>query len=245
MTVQAVKHSMPWVSRCATWIRAEAERNRDSERFHCQDRHIVYESHIVPEMSYPSYIKCVNKAVSCYGLPETTTIWAMAFVLLRRFVVKHPTLLNLRTAHRLIITSFVVAMKGCSDQVLTNSVLARCGGVCMSNLNDMEKMFLTDMNFQVCVCRDALEECQGKAWCVLSELPDAEVASPLTPPHSPDAWLGASLTCESEASTDADSLNSSGSRQASNPAAEKLKRTHSPPPSLRRIRNVCAGRDSQ
>ena len=97
-------------------------------------------------MPYASYIAGVNSAVTHFTLPET---WASALVLLHRFAARNPTLLTPHTAHRLILTAFLVAMKVVSDQILSNKLVARCGGVTARNLNDMELMFLKDMDYEV------------------------------------------------------------------------------------------------
>ena len=165
-----------WIKRCAEWIGSEAHKNI-GQRIRPDNARIVYESHHIPDVPYASYIAGVNSAVTHFTLPETTTTWASALVLLHRFAARNPTLLTPHTAHRLILTAFLVAMKVVSDQILSNKLVARCGGVTARNLNDMELMFLKDMDYEVFVGRPELVAVQGQPHCVLEDVPQADVSS--------------------------------------------------------------------
>eukprot|EP00754_Rhynchopus_humris_P004247 Rhum_TRINITY_DN12176_c0_g1::Rhum_TRINITY_DN12176_c0_g1_i1::g.49969::m.49969 len=217
--------ALSWVEPCAEWLEAEAAKN-SGVRLHTDDDHIVCESNTIPGLSYAAYIRAVDDAVCYYSLPETSTIWASAMILLKRMSDAQPELITPHTAHRLILTAFVVAIKVVSDQVLPNYVVARLGGVTAENLNGMERMLLRDLDFAVGVSREALLSARGKPWCVLAVVPDAEVTSGAEAHAVPSVHF----TADAEDSYCDTSFDTSEGDQSplSNSSASRASRTLSP-----------------
>eukprot|EP00754_Rhynchopus_humris_P014108 Rhum_TRINITY_DN14369_c29_g1::Rhum_TRINITY_DN14369_c29_g1_i1::g.86868::m.86868 len=168
-----------WSARIVTWLDAVSLRNA-SARIELSNRSVAYESSVIPPISVEKYIQALNRVVVHYCLPDSSNCWATCFILLARFVDKHPTLLTPYTAHRLVITAFLVAMKTTSEKRLSNRSMAQQGGVSLKNLNEMERVFLLDMDFDVVVTREQYLATATEPWfvcCNLLEDPAAPAAS--------------------------------------------------------------------
>ena len=201
-----------WSARVVLWLDNISLRNA-AARIDLSNRSVAYESSVIPPISVEKYIQALNRVVVHYCLPDASNCWATCFILLARFVDKHPTLLTPYTAHRLVITAFLVAMKTTSEKRLSNRSMAQQGGVSLKNLNEMERVFLLDMDFDVVVTREQYLSAATEPWfvcCNLLENPAAPCnasASPsfvtpdnasLTPPSyavSPLRGIGGPAPC--------------------------------------------------
>jgi len=62
------------------------------------------------------------------------------------------------TCHRFIIASITVCSKGLCDTFCTNSLYARVGGIPISELNVLEREFLSMIDWRLTCTREVLEE---------------------------------------------------------------------------------------
>eukprot|EP01060_Flectonema_neradi_P034891 TRINITY_DN6259_c1_g1_i1.p1 TRINITY_DN6259_c1_g1~~TRINITY_DN6259_c1_g1_i1.p1 ORF type:complete len:250 (+),score=27.85 TRINITY_DN6259_c1_g1_i1:52-750(+) len=107
-----------------------------------------FESTMKPLISFEDYVKGVVNSGVRGRLTETNQLKAAA-VLMLRFAAKYPNMVTHLTVHRLFLICYLVAMKVVFDRILSNSHVAKMGGVCKRSLNYMEQKFLVVMDFDV------------------------------------------------------------------------------------------------
>ena len=175
--VSSPKEGDAWVERCAAWVASLSSRN-ESVRLEVNTPQIVYESATLPGLSIEKYTKALRHTAAHFKLPDATKCWAATFILINRFVEKFPTILTPYTEHRIVLVAFLVAMKVTSEKRLSNTNMAKYGGVTVGNLNEMERTFLLDMDFETYISREEFE--------MSAEMPFAVSRSPVT---SPREWV--------------------------------------------------------
>eukprot|EP01061_Rhynchopus_euleeides_P019544 TRINITY_DN32115_c0_g1_i1.p1 TRINITY_DN32115_c0_g1~~TRINITY_DN32115_c0_g1_i1.p1 ORF type:complete len:269 (+),score=95.13 TRINITY_DN32115_c0_g1_i1:487-1293(+) len=146
-----------WVARCSQWVEHLAARNQHC-RLNGNSRQVVYESAQLPNMTVEKYVRALRTIMLYFELPDATKCWAACFIILTRFAEAQPHAVTPHTAHRLVLVAFLLAMKVTSEKRLSNTCMAKYGGVNLSNLNEMERCFLMDIDFQVYISREEYEQ---------------------------------------------------------------------------------------
>ena len=112
-----------------------------------------FESTMKPIITFGDYVTGVVSTGVKGRLTETNQLKAAAIIMLR-FAERYPKMVTDLTVHRLFLICYLVAMKVVFDRILSNSHVAKMGGVCRRSLNYMEQKFLVVMDFDVNVTED-------------------------------------------------------------------------------------------
>jgi hypothetical protein len=106
-----------------------------------------------PHISVSDYVKRLGCYCQCS--PECFII---AVIFLDRYLAAAPYFrLSSRTAHRLIVTAVIVALKVVDDEYFRNSYYAHVGGIPVGELNRMELDFLKAIDFNLFVDPETFE----------------------------------------------------------------------------------------
>lgn len=100
--------------------------------------HSMYE----PQLSVAQYVDRVGRYARC-----TQECFIVALILLDRYQTRTRNHISVLNAHRLIITSLLVAAKSRDDVFQSNEYYNRLGGLPESEINHLERCFLTDIDF--------------------------------------------------------------------------------------------------
>ncbi|KAJ9464753.1 Cyclin-U3-1 [Diplonema papillatum] len=92
-----------------------------------------------------------------YGYCSKET-FIIVVIYLDRFYSATSRELTTRNIHRLLLSSFVVAVKLRDDMYYSNSYYATIGGVSLSDMNRMERLFLAALNWDTYVDRGEYEK---------------------------------------------------------------------------------------
>ncbi|KAJ9678715.1 hypothetical protein PVL29_020794 [Vitis rotundifolia] len=98
-----------------------------------------------PSISIQSYLERIFKYANC-----SPSCFIVAFIYLDRFSQSQPSLpISSFNAHRLLITSVMVAAKFMDDMYYNNAYYAKVGGISRAEMNLLEVDFLFGLKFQL------------------------------------------------------------------------------------------------
>eukprot|EP01064_Diplonema_japonicum_P002468 TRINITY_DN11573_c2_g7_i1.p1 TRINITY_DN11573_c2_g7~~TRINITY_DN11573_c2_g7_i1.p1 ORF type:complete len:208 (+),score=51.57 TRINITY_DN11573_c2_g7_i1:23-625(+) len=142
-----------WVNGYARWLTGACGEARQKS-----EETLVFESRAVPEVSLADYVNTLwDSAVRC-RMEDVEKCWHASFVLMSKMHKRIPELLTKYTAHRLVLTVFVLAMKLTTERPLSNKISSKYGGVMLPNLNSMEHVLLRLMDFDVFIHKAAYDQ---------------------------------------------------------------------------------------
>lgn len=102
-----------------------------------------FDSSRVPGITIYDYVARIHQYAECSDSCYTT-----AFIYIDRILQKNPSfVLSKRSAHRLIITAILLAIKYSDDTYADNLVYAKIGGVSLGELNSLEVEMLSLLQF--------------------------------------------------------------------------------------------------
>jgi len=165
---------------------------------------VVKFSGTIPSMTVTSFVERVRRYSQA-----STQAYATGAVILQRLCSSTPAplFLHSRSFQRLLIVAFMLAAKLYDDIYLSNKVWAKIGGISVSEINDLELVFLKALGWSAAVPREEYEyfthELRWPALC--SHLPSS--ALPFSSPL-PQAWPKGSVS-EDETKAQDVSLSSS------------------------------------
>jgi len=149
----------------------------------------VFHAFTVPRVGLREYVNRIGYFASCS--PECFVI---AVVLLNRLLAYSPHIkLTLYTAHRLLATAVVLAVKSTDDHYYRNSYYASLSGVSPRELNRLEISFLSALQYDLHVSVDEFTVYRDRLmWYVVDSALQPDVmalhtASPLSP-AAPTSW---------------------------------------------------------
>lgn len=119
-------------------------------------------------------------------------------------------ILSSLTCHRFVITAITVASKGLCDTFCTNSLYAKVGGISVTELNILEREFLSMIDWRLTCTREILQEYYVN----------------LVRTHSAGQFI---ITTESSSSSSSDSDVEMESGQSRPPTPTPVQETTSPP----------------
>lgn len=100
-----------------------------------------------PSISINKYLERITKYADC-----SDNQFILALIYIDRLIEQNPSLkLSSLNIHRLIITSIVLSVKYDSDYFFKNSIYAKIGGICVKELNALEKDFLHRLDYNLYV----------------------------------------------------------------------------------------------
>ncbi|KAJ6305863.1 hypothetical protein OIU78_021231 [Salix suchowensis] len=119
-----------------------------------KDAITIFHGSRTPNLSIKQYIERIFKFSGC-----STSCFVVAYIYISKFLRLtggHLTSLN---AHRLLITSIMVAAKFLDDECYDNAYYARIGGISTGEMNRMEMRFLFNLDFRLQVTAEAFLNC--------------------------------------------------------------------------------------
>jgi hypothetical protein len=106
-----------------------------------------------PSISVEAYLQRIAKYAHC-----KKDHFILSLIYIDRLIQAHPSIILCDlNAHRLLITSVVLAVKYSSDFFYDNNYYAKIGGVPVEELNNLELRFLFLINFRLYVSTDLFE----------------------------------------------------------------------------------------
>ncbi|KAF8621547.1 hypothetical protein AX15_007716 [Amanita polypyramis BW_CC] len=113
-----------------------------------------FHSRSAPSISILDYLKRITK----YTKVEKSCLLVIPCYI-DRICARMPLFtLSSLTCHRFVITSITVASKGLCDVFCTNSLYAKVGGIYVTELNVLEREFLSAIDWRLMCTRETLQE---------------------------------------------------------------------------------------
>lgn len=169
------------------------------------DELTVFHAFSIPRVALRDYVMRIGFSASCS--PEC---FVVAVVLLNRLLAYSPHIkLTLYTAHRLLATAVVLAVKSTDDYYFRNTYYASISGVSTRELNRLEVSFLSALQYDLHVSAAEFARYHERLmWYIVDSAlqPDAVVlqtAAPLSP-SSPAPWTAWSVPSCTAAATPLD-----------------------------------------
>lgn len=110
-----------------------------------------------PQITIKKYLYRIMK----YSKPEPSTI-IIALIYIDKVCENSNLQLSMRNIHRLILTSFVLAIKYNEDDFYSNGYYAKVGGIKQKELNELEYNILLLLEFSVFIDTETYEKYQSQ-----------------------------------------------------------------------------------
>jgi len=106
-----------------------------------------FDSSKVPSISVYNYLARIHQYADC-----SDSCYTLAFIYIDRLLQRNPGfILSQRCAHRLILTSIVLAIKYSDDIYADNGIYGKIGGVSLAEINTLEAEMLEMLDFNLYV----------------------------------------------------------------------------------------------
>jgi len=106
-----------------------------------------FDSSRVPGISIYDYMGRIHQYADC-----SESCYTLAFIYIDRVLQKNPSfVLTMRSAHRLVLTAVVLAIKYSDDIYADNVVYSKIGGVSLAEINSLEAEMLSLLQFNLYV----------------------------------------------------------------------------------------------
>ncbi|XP_015968221.1 cyclin-P3-1 [Arachis duranensis] len=106
----------------------------------------VFHGSKAPKLSITRYMERILKYARC-----SSSCFVIAQIYIDRYFSKNGGYLTSFNAHRLLITSLLVAVKFLDDRYFSNAYYAQVGGISTQEMNRMELEFLFSLEFRLFV----------------------------------------------------------------------------------------------
>lgn len=100
----------------------------------------------VPDLPILDYCERLQKYFRC-----SPTVYLAALIYIDRFVNCSKVTINKLTIHRLLVVSFIIAVKYWEDLHYSNSYYAQVGGVDVKELNKLEVLMLSSLQYDLAI----------------------------------------------------------------------------------------------
>ncbi|XP_044483790.1 cyclin-P3-1-like [Mangifera indica] len=137
----------------------------------------IFQGSRVPSLSIRQYIERIFKYSSC-----SPSCFVVAYIYIDRFLQQLNAYLTSVNAHRLLITSIMIAAKFIDDECYNNAYFAKIGGVSTAEMNRLEISFLFTLEFRLHVTAEVFRK-----FCLLLEKGAAEYEN-MSPTQSEKGW---------------------------------------------------------
>ncbi|KAI5658885.1 hypothetical protein M9H77_27678 [Catharanthus roseus] len=104
----------------------------------------IFHGSRVPALSIRQYIDRIFKYSNC-----SPSCFVVAYIYLERFLHQMDIHLTSLNAHRLLITSFMLACKFVEDECYNNAYYAKVGGITTAEINRLEMKLLASIDFKL------------------------------------------------------------------------------------------------
>ncbi|PFH52027.1 hypothetical protein AMATHDRAFT_141017 [Amanita thiersii Skay4041] len=116
-----------------------------------------FHSRSAPSISVLDYLKRIIRFTNVEASQRSCLLTTLYYI--DRICARMPLFtLSSLTCHRFIIASIAVASKGLCDVFCTNSLYAKVGGISVTELNILEREFLSAIDWHLMCTRDILQE---------------------------------------------------------------------------------------
>lgn len=141
---------------------------------------LKFQSSYAPEVSVESYLERIRKYSRC-----SDSCFIMALVYVDRLIEKKGLVLSRLNAHRLLITSVMLAAKYHDDFFYNNAYYAKLGGLSLQELNVLELDVLKFLDFSLFIPTESFDKytLQLRNYQGFLESPHHSIARPRTPPY--------------------------------------------------------------
>ncbi len=113
-----------------------------------------FDSSRVPGITIRDYVARIHQYADC-----SESCYTLAFVYIDRLLQKNPSfVLSMKSIHRLLLTSMVLAIKYSDDIYADNGVYAKIGGVSLIEANCLEAEMLAMLQFELYVSPQLYEQ---------------------------------------------------------------------------------------
>ncbi|QHN85176.1 Cyclin [Arachis hypogaea] len=106
----------------------------------------VFHGSKAPKLSITRYMERILKYARC-----SSSCFVIAQIYIDRYFSKNGGYLTSFNAHRLLVTSLLVAVKFVDDRYFSNAYYAQVGGISTQEMNRMELEFLFSLEFRLFV----------------------------------------------------------------------------------------------
>ena len=104
-----------------------------------------FDSTTAPSISLSKYIDRIHQYSNC-----SESCYVLAFIYIDRLLQNYPNFaLTKKSAHRLVLTSILLAIKYLDDLYYNNSVYAMIGGISLAEINHLEKNLITLLHYNL------------------------------------------------------------------------------------------------
>eukprot|EP01040_Poterioochromonas_malhamensis_P018184 gene18184-21161_t len=145
---------------------------------------VKFQSSYEPDVSIEYYIQRIFKHSKC-----SDSCLTIMLVYIDRLIENHGLVLTKLNAHRMIITSLMVAAKYHDDLFYNNAYFAKLGGIPLPELNMLEVEFLKLLDFSMFVHANLFEKYQSQLqsyqmYLQLQYSPSSTAVRPIGSPYS-------------------------------------------------------------
>lgn len=128
----------------------------------------VFDAQVAPSISIELYMNRIE-----HHIPSGLPVFVVAIVLLCRHEMLTGIPITRFTAHRLVLTAFMLACKYCLDYHRNNVYFANVGGVYSGEMGTLENHFLKGIEYELFVGRDEYLSCvENLSKSILKDNPD-------------------------------------------------------------------------
>ncbi|KAJ9462015.1 Nuc-1 negative regulatory protein preg [Diplonema papillatum] len=106
----------------------------------------LYDAQVAPGIPIKTYVRRWLDGSHC-----DTEALVLAVIYVDRLCLHTRLTITRNNVHRILLAALTVATKSCTERALPNSLYASVGGVCVSELNRLERTFLTDTDWRIFV----------------------------------------------------------------------------------------------
>ncbi|MED6181989.1 hypothetical protein PIB30_024618 [Stylosanthes scabra] len=141
------------LSLCSVWetsiqkndklVMISSTRNNNNNK---KEHMTVFHGSKAPKLSITRYMERILKYSRC-----SPSCFVIAHIYMERYFTKNGGFLTSFNAHRLLITSLLLAVKFLDDRYYSNAYYAQVGGVSTQEMNRMELEFLFSLEFRLFV----------------------------------------------------------------------------------------------
>lgn len=103
----------------------------------------------VPSITVSNYCERLRKYFNC-----SNSVYPIALIYMDRYSNVSNIEINQLTIHRLLLTSMVIAVKYCDDNIFSNEFYSNVGGIELKELNSLENNMVNSMQWDLKITTD-------------------------------------------------------------------------------------------
>jgi len=156
----------------------------------------IFDAVVAPAISIRSYLRRIIKYIQC-----SSQAVILSLIYIDRLIERRAFAVTQHNAHRLLLSSILIAAKTFDDEFYSNGFFSQVGGILVEELNNLEMEFLFLLQFNTFVTTEKYNEysdslIQAAASLVVSPKTPANIRrirdcqmEPQNEPPSPKRWM--------------------------------------------------------